>query len=185
MIRFKMRAVTQLNSFWTLKYYSRFSYRSSLSLDPNKGKAFFFCSILGFNLGLNHALVFNCTNRALLTMKRWWLYFRPPFIMRRLIAEQPRLFGRCSFHGAQNQQVMATTMLLLMTLHTEKRTLARAKQKSDFLSLGCPQCSPHACTWGWPWSRFGVYCILLYLGFITCINPLSKHSTGSQDFKAS
>lgn len=34
---------------------------------------------------------------------------------------------------------MGTTMFLLMTLHTEKRTLAHAKQKSDFLSLGCPK----------------------------------------------
>lgn len=63
-----MRAATQLTSFGSLKYQSRLSHRSSLSLDPNKEKAFCFCSILGFNLGLNRALVFNCTNRAVLTM---------------------------------------------------------------------------------------------------------------------
>lgn len=60
--------------------------------------------------------------------------------MRRVIAEQSRLFRRSSFHEAQNQHVMVRTpMFLLRIHHTEKRTLVHAKQKNEFLSLGFPK----------------------------------------------
>lgn len=35
--------------------------------------------------------------------------------------------------------MVRSTMFVLMIHHTEKRTLVHAKQKSEFLSLGCPK----------------------------------------------
>lgn len=73
--------------------------------------------------------------------------------------------------------MVRTTMFSLMIHHTEKRTLVHAKQKSEFLPLGCPKV--HLMLM--PEADHGVD-----LGFTTFeVNPLSKHSTGSQDFKVS